>query len=62
MCDVHAFVIRQEGEEKVMDSVEQVEATAQEMVLKNIFGEEKRISARFKMLDTSKNKLLLEPM
>jgi predicted RNA-binding protein len=62
MCDVHAFVVGPEGEEKVMESVEQVEATPEEIVLKNIFGEEKRLAARFKLLDTSKSRLLLEPL
>ena len=41
MCEAHAFVLRDEREVKVLDSVDELEVAGEEIRLINIFGEQK---------------------
>jgi predicted RNA-binding protein len=57
-----AFIVRDGTEEKVLESVELVEAEGDELALTNIFGERATLRARLKRFDNSEGKLLLEPL
>jgi predicted RNA-binding protein len=60
MCDVHVFLKTKSGQEKIMESVEYLEAKGQEITAKNIFGEEKTVRATFTLFDSSQNTILLQ--
>ncbi len=62
MCDVHAFVRKDSGEEKVMENVEYIEAQGDILTLKNIYGQEKNLKARFVLLDNDAGKVVLQPL
>jgi len=62
MCDVAAFVVKEGTEEKILESVELVEARGDELELTSIFGERRTLRARLKCFDNSEGKLVLEPL
>lgn len=62
MCDMAAYVVRDGTEEKLLESVELVEAQGDELELTNLFGERRTVRARLKRFDNSQGKLLLEPV
>ena len=62
MCEVHVFIQNGGAEEKLMESVERVEAVDSRQVrMKNIFGEEKTVSGKIVLFDSNQNKILLQP-
>ena len=60
MCDTTAFIVRNGVEEKLLVSVDLVTCDGDDVELRNIFGEEKKLRARLKLLDTRENKILFE--
>ncbi len=62
MCDVHAYLLQNGREEKVLESVERVEVSDSSIKLKNIFGEEKSVQAKFSLFDNNLQKILLQPI
>ena len=50
MCDMTAYLVGKDGQEKVMESVERVERDGDRFRLSNIFGEEKTIKAVFEAI------------
>ena len=62
MCDVTAFLVKDGDEEKILESVEVVEAQGDELELTNIFGEHRTLRARLRRFDNNEGKLLLEPL
>ncbi|MBW1683840.1 MAG: CooT family nickel-binding protein [Deltaproteobacteria bacterium] len=61
MCDMAAFIVRDGMEEKILESVDLVEADGDTFELTNIFGDRRTLRARLKSLDNSAGKLLFEP-
>ena len=41
MCEAHAYIMRNNKEEKILESVDLVELEGEEIRLVNIFGEQK---------------------
>ena len=62
MCDMAAFVVTDGTEEKILESVDLIEAEGDELELTNIFGERRTLRARLKCFDNREGKLLLEPL
>lgn len=62
MCDTTAFIVRNGIEEKLLESVDRVEFDGDDVVLSNIFGEEKNLKARLKLIDTRENRILFEAL
>ena len=63
MCEVHVFIHNEGAEEKIMESVERVEALDSRQVhMKNIFGEEKTVDGTIVLFDSTQNKILLKPV
>lgn len=60
MCDTTAFIVRNGIEEKLLVSVDLVTCDGDDVAIRNIFGEEKKLRARLKLLDTRDNKILFE--
>jgi predicted RNA-binding protein len=57
-----AFVVKDGKEEKILESVELIEAEGDELALTNIFGDRRTLRARLKCFDNSEGKLLFEPL
>jgi len=62
MCEAHAFILNEDGEEMILENVDQVDIDGDEVRMVNIFGEQKIIKARIKSYNGTKNKILLEPL
>ena len=62
MCEIHAFVITDNRKEKIFESVNAVKTDGDEISLKNIYGEEKIIRARFREYDMNSRMMLFEPV
>lgn len=60
MCDTTAFIVRNGVEEKLLVSVDLVTCDGDDVEIRNIFGEEKKLKARLRLLDTRENKILFE--
>jgi len=60
VCDTTAFIVRNGVEEKLLVSVDLVTCDGDDVEIRNIFGEEKKLRARLKLLDTRENKILFE--
>ena len=62
MCEAHAYILKEGKEEKILDSVDIVEFSDGEVMLTNIFGDQKSVKARLKLYNNSENKILFEPL
>ena len=62
MCEAHAYILKDQTEEKLLENVDNVEVDGDEIRLINIFGEQKILKARMKSYSSSDNKMLFEPI
>ncbi|MGA1791590.1 MAG: CooT family nickel-binding protein [bacterium] len=60
MCDAHAYIMKNNQEELILENVDQMEIEGDEIRMINIFGEEKIVKARIKSYQNRENKFLLE--
>ncbi|HXY55831.1 MAG TPA: CooT family nickel-binding protein [Nitrospirota bacterium] len=60
MCDLKAFVKKNGKEELLLDSVNLVRAEGEEVILRNLFGEEKRVHGVLREVSLVKNRLTVE--
>jgi predicted RNA-binding protein len=61
MCELKAYLKKPDGEELVLEAVNQVRTEGEDVVLKNLFGEEKRVRAGIREISLVKSRVLLEP-
>jgi predicted RNA-binding protein len=59
MCEANAYLIQDDKEELIMESVDIVEPEEEGLRLVNIFGEQKFIKARLHALSLVDHKILL---
>lgn len=62
MCEAAAFLLKDEKEELLLESVDVIETSENDVTLVNIFGERKVISAKVKSFSLVDHKIVLEPM
>jgi len=62
VCDTTAFVVRGGSEEMIFENVDRVELDGDEVTLTNIFGEQRKLSARLRLIDNNAGKLVFEPL
>jgi len=60
VCDTTAFIVRNGVEERLLASVDLVTCDGDDVEIRNIFGEEKKLKARLRLFDTRENKILFE--
>ena len=60
MCEAHAYILKNDKEEKLLDNVDQIEIEGDEIRMINIFGEQKILHARLKSYNGSQSRILLE--
>jgi predicted RNA-binding protein len=62
MCEAHAFLLKGDTEEMILENVDEVYVEGQEVRLINIFGEQKILRARIKTYDNARRKIVLEEL
>jgi predicted RNA-binding protein len=60
MCDLNAYVLKQGKEELLLESVNQVRVENGEVVLRNLFGEEKKVRGHVREVSLIKNRVIVE--
>jgi predicted RNA-binding protein len=61
VCDLKAYVRNNDREELVLESVNLIRSEGGEVVLRNLFGEEKRVRGEVREVSLVKNRVVLEP-
>jgi len=60
MCEAHAFLLKRDKEEKILESVDILEVEGDEIRMINIFGEQKILKARIRSYSGTESRILLE--
>jgi predicted RNA-binding protein len=59
MCDLKVFVKHDNKEELVLESVNQLRIDGNDVVLRNLFGEEKRVRGVIREVSLTKNRVIV---
>jgi predicted RNA-binding protein len=62
MCEAHAYLMGENEEEKILESVDLVEVEGDSVKLVNIFGEQKSLMARLRRYDSTEGKIVFEAL
>ena len=62
MCDTNLYLWREGREELVMESIDLIRPEGGLIVVRDIFGEEKRLRARFRETQLSKHRIVFEAL
>jgi len=62
MCESSAYVLKDGKEELVLESVDLLENKKGEVMLINMFGEQKTVKAKVKTLSLVEHKIIMEPI
>jgi predicted RNA-binding protein len=62
MCEAHAYLLKDNTENKILESVDLVEFEGDEVKLVNIFGEQKTLKARLNRYSSREGKIVFEPV
>jgi predicted RNA-binding protein len=62
MCESSAYLLKQGGEELILEGIDVLEVEDGLIRLVSMFGEEKTLRARIKVLSLLDHKILLEPL
>ena len=62
MCQSNAYIINQDKEEEIMKDVQLLDIQGDDLVLRNLFGIEKRLRARVRTISFAQHKILLEEL
>ena len=60
MCDLKAYIRKNDREELLLESVNQVRVEHGEVTLRNLFGEEKKIRGEVSEVSLVKNRIIVE--
>jgi len=60
VCDIKAYVKKNDKEELLLESVNFIRAEHGEVIVRNIFGEEKKIRGEVREVSLTKNRLVVE--
>ncbi len=60
MCDLKAYVKMNDKEELLLEAVNQVRTEGVEVIIRNLFGEEKRVRGAVREVSLVKNRLVVE--
>ncbi len=61
MCDLKAYVLNNDKEELLLESVNHVRSEGGEVFLRNLFGEEKRVRGEVREVSLVKNRVIVVP-
>ena len=60
MCDLKAYIKKSDKEELLLESVNYAVTEGDEVVLRNLFGEEKRVRGVLREVSLGKSRLIVE--
>ena len=60
MCDTNLYLIRDGQEKLLMENIDTIRRQEDKLVLRDIFGEEKTVKARFHEADMLHHRIVLE--
>ncbi|MDA8424053.1 MAG: CooT family nickel-binding protein [Nitrospiraceae bacterium] len=60
MCDLKAYLKKNDKEELLLESVNLIRADHGEVTLRNLFGEEKKVLGEIREVSLAKNRLVVE--
>ena len=60
VCDLKAYVRNHDREELILEAVNNIRIEGGEVVLRNLFGEEKRVRGEVREVSLTKNRVILE--
>ncbi len=60
MCDIKAYVRKNDREELLLESVNLIRQEKGEVVVRNLFGEEKKVRGEVREISLAKNRLIVE--
>ena len=60
MCDLKVYVKHDDREELVLESVNQLRTEGSDVVVRNLFGEEKRVRGSIREVSLTKNRVLVD--
>jgi predicted RNA-binding protein len=60
MCDLKAYVAKQGKEELLLESVNDVRVQNGEVVVRNLFGEEKKVRGEIREVSLVRNRVVVE--
>ena len=61
MCDLKAYVLNNDKEDLLLESVNHVRSEGGEVILRNLFGEEKRVRGEVREVSLVKNRVIVVP-
>jgi predicted RNA-binding protein len=61
VCDLKAYVLNNDKEELLLESVNHIRSEGGEVLLRNLFGEEKRVRGDIREVSLVKNRVLVVP-
>ncbi len=60
VCDLKAYIKKNDREELLLESVNLIRTEQGEVILRNLFGEEKRVRGEVREVSLSRNRLIVE--
>ncbi len=60
MCDLKAYIKKNDKEELLLESVNLVRTEGGEVILRNLFGEEKRVRGELREVSLAKSRLVVD--
>jgi predicted RNA-binding protein len=60
MCEAHAYLLKEDGEEMLMENVDLLEVEGDEIRMVDIFGEQRILKARIRSYNGPENRIVLE--
>jgi predicted RNA-binding protein len=61
VCDLKAYILNNDKEELLLESVNHIRSEGGEVVLRNLFGEERRVQGDVREVSLVKNRVLVVP-
>jgi predicted RNA-binding protein len=62
MCEAHVYLLKDNTEEKILESVDLVEMDGDDIKMVNIFGEQKTIRGKLTRYNNREGKIIIEPV
>ena len=62
MCEAHVYLLKDNVEEKILESVDLVEMDGNDIKMVNIFGEQKTVRGKLTRYNNREGKIIIEPV
>ena len=60
MCDLKAFLMKHNHEEVLLEAVNSLRAEGGDVIVRNLFGEERRVRGEIREVSLAKNRVIIE--